>query len=73
MFARMWQVAGRIAKWYNPSGNQSGGTSEVDLPEDPDIPKRYPTKPQGHVPHYVHRGLNCDRQKLETAQMPHNR
>jgi hypothetical protein len=25
------------------------------------------------VPHYVHRGLNCDRQKLETAQMPHNR
>jgi hypothetical protein len=28
--------------------------------------------PQGHMLHYVHSGLICDSQKLETIQMPHN-
>jgi hypothetical protein len=33
--------AGGIANWYNPSGNQSGGSSEkleINLPVDPAIP-----------------------------------
>jgi len=34
-------IVGRIANWYNNSGDQSGGSSEkldVVLPEDPAIP-----------------------------------
>jgi hypothetical protein len=51
---------------------------EIDLPEDPEIYlgsilERWPTMPQGHVFHYVHSGLVCDRQKLETTQMSHDR
>ena len=37
------------------------------------IPKRFPTIPQGHVFHYVHRSLICNNQKLKTAQMSLNR
>ena len=37
------------------------------------IPKRCPTVSQGHMSHYVHSGLICDSQKLETAQMFLNR
>ena len=33
-------------------------------------PKRCPTMPQGHVLHYVHRGLVCDSQKLEKKKNP---
>jgi hypothetical protein len=29
--------------------------------------------PQGHVLHYVHSGLICDSQNLETTKMSHNR
>ena len=36
------------------------------------ILKRCPTMPQGLMFHYVHSGLICDSQKLET-QMPHIR
>ena len=32
-------------------------------------PKGYSTMPQGHMLQYVHRGLTCDSQKLETTQM----
>ena len=32
-----------------------------------------PTIPQGHMFPYVHSGLICDSQKLETTQMSHNR
>jgi hypothetical protein len=37
------------------------------------ILKRCPTMPQRHMFHYVHSGLVCDSQKLETTQMSHNR
>jgi hypothetical protein len=37
------------------------------------IPKRCPTMPQGHVFHYVHKGLICDSQKLKTTQMSYDR
>jgi hypothetical protein len=37
------------------------------------ISKRYPTMPQGHLFHYVHRSLICYSQKLETTQMSHDR
>jgi hypothetical protein len=56
---------------------------KIDLPEDPaipllvllsfGIPKRCSTMPQGHVLHYVHSGIICDSQNLETTQMSHNR
>jgi hypothetical protein len=48
---------------------------QIDLPEDPsyttlrNIPERFPTMPQWHMFHYVHNGLVCDSQKLETTQM----
>ena len=52
--------------------------NKIDLPEDPAIPllgiyPRCPTMPQGHMFDYVHSGLICDSQKLETTQMSHNR
>jgi hypothetical protein len=31
-------IIGGIASWYNHSGNQSGGSSDIILPEDPAIP-----------------------------------
>ena len=37
------------------------------------IHKRCPTMPHGHVLHYVHSGLICDSQELETSQMPLNK
>jgi hypothetical protein len=43
-----------------------------DLSEDPAI-QLYSTIPQGHVFHYVHSGLICDSQKLETTQKSHDR
>jgi hypothetical protein len=46
---------------------------EKDLPEDPAIPQKCPTMPQAQVFHYIHSSLICDSQKLETAQMSHNR
>jgi hypothetical protein len=52
---------------------------KMDLPEDPEIPplgnipKRCPAMSQGHVFHYVHTGLVCDSQKLETSQISHDR
>jgi hypothetical protein len=53
-------------------------TWDIDLPEDPAIPFEYmckicPTMPQGHMFLYVHSGLICDSQKLETTQMSHDR
>jgi len=35
-------IVGGIADWYNPSGNQSGGSSEDTSISLLDIPKRYP-------------------------------
>jgi hypothetical protein len=40
---------------------------DIDLPEDPKDAL------QGHVFHYVHRGLTYDSQKLETTQTSHGR
>jgi hypothetical protein len=45
---------------------------EIGLSEDPAISKRCPTIPQGHMLLYVHGGLGCDSQKLETTQVFHN-
>jgi len=42
---------------------------EIDLHEDPSI---WSTKSQEHLFYYVHAGLNCDSQKLETTHMSHN-
>jgi hypothetical protein len=70
-------IAGGIANWYNHSGNQSGGSSErwkqISNTTLGNISKRYLTMPQGQVFHYVHNGLVCDSQKLETTQMSHDR
>ena len=44
MLARMWRkrntppISGRIANWYNHTGNQFLRKLEIVLPEDPDIP-----------------------------------
>jgi hypothetical protein len=38
-----------------------------------DIPKTFPTTPQGHVLYSVNTILFCDSQKLETTQMSNNR
>ena len=72
-------IDGRIANWYNHSGNKSGGSSqklEIDSPEDPAIPllgifsKDAPPCHRGISSiHYIHSGLICDNQKLETTQM----
>jgi hypothetical protein len=37
------------------------------------IPKRFTTMSQGQMFHYIHSGLICNSQKLETTQMFHNR
>ena len=37
------------------------------------IPKRWPTMPQGHMFYYVHSSLICDSQKLQPIQMSHDR
>jgi hypothetical protein len=34
--------------------------------------KRCPIMPQGNMLHYVHSGLSCDSQKLETTKMSQN-
>jgi hypothetical protein len=74
-------IAGRIAHWYNHSGNQYGGFFRIlgiDLPEDTaislfgHIPKRCPTMPQGHLFEYVHSSLISNSQKLETSKMSHS-
>jgi hypothetical protein len=36
------------------------------------IPKRCPTTPEGHMLHYVHSGLVCNIQNLETIHMSQN-
>jgi hypothetical protein len=52
---------------------------EIDLPKGSAVPllgiypKDAPTMTQGYMFHYVHRGLVCDSQKLETTQKSHNR
>jgi hypothetical protein len=40
-----YSISDEIANWYNHSGKDSGGTSEIDQPKDPDIPLLgiYPT------------------------------
>jgi hypothetical protein len=66
-----------MANWYNHSGNKSVfhqkiGKRPTRRPSKTtlgNIPKRHPTMPQTHVFHYVHNGLVCDIQKLETTQM----
>jgi hypothetical protein len=42
---------------------------KIDLPENPALQflGMYPTIPQGHMFHYVHSGLICYSQKLETT------
>jgi hypothetical protein len=67
-------IAGGIANWYNQSIWRFLRKLEIDLPEYPAIslryiPKRCPTRPQGHMLHYVNSTLVCDSQKLETTQM----
>jgi hypothetical protein len=70
-------IAGGIANWYNHSGNQYGVSSEnwkyIYLKFQLYHAWTYTQKtPQGHMLHYVHSGLICDSQKLDTIQMFHN-
>jgi hypothetical protein len=51
---------------------------EIDLPEGPAIPlfgiyAKDAHHATGYMFHYVHRGLVCDSQKLETTQISHDR
>jgi hypothetical protein len=85
MLARMWKkeahssIAGEIASWYNPSRNQSVGSSEnlkeiylkTPLYYYWEYAQRCPTLPQRNMVHYVHSGLICDSQNLETTQIHH--
>ena len=70
-----------ISKRYSHSENQSGSVSEIAnrstwRPSNTtlgNISKSCPTMSQGHVFHYVHSGLVCCSQKLETTKMSHDR
>jgi hypothetical protein len=75
-------IANGIANWYNHSLGfnwQFFRKLEIVLHEDPSyttpahIPERCPTIPEGHMLHYVHRGLICNSQKLKRTQMSLNR
>jgi hypothetical protein len=79
-------ISGGIAKWYNHSGNQTGGSSgnwkyiymKTSYTTLGHTTKRYSTMLRGGwgcggvTFHYVHSHLICDSQKLETTQMFHN-
>jgi hypothetical protein len=73
-------IAGGIANQCNHNGNGTGLSSEnwkwiylkTQLFHSWAYTQRCPTMPQGHMFHYVHSGLICDDQKLETTQMSHN-
>ena len=67
-----------IVNWYNHSENQSGVWSinienrSTWRPSNTtlgNMPKKFSTMSQWHTFHYVHRGLICDRQKLEATQI----
>jgi hypothetical protein len=81
MLERMWRKRNIPPFWWNCKLVQLLWKSiwrflrklKIDLPEDPAIPKRCPSMPQGDMFHYVHSGLICDSQKLETTHMSHDR
>jgi hypothetical protein len=71
-------IAGRIANWYNHSGKKPEGDSEswkeiymkTQLYHAWEYTQRCPTMTKWHLFHYVHSGLICESQKLETTWCP---